>query len=91
MKKIKAQRVHALYRIEERTGCEVSAKRLTQLIQNGDLEFLYKPSKRVSVFRYSNENIDIVVVYDRNRKQVITVYPYSGSKEERKRNEQKAS
>lgn len=90
MKKTKAQRVHAYNRIQERIGFEVSPKRLVKLIQDGELEFLYKPSKRLSVFRFNNESIDIVVVYDRNRKQIVTVYPYSGSNEERKRNEQEA-
>lgn len=91
MRKSKAQRIHALYRIEERIGSEVSSKQLVKHIQDGEAEFLYKPSKRLSVFRFTNERVDIVVVYDKNRKQVVTVYPYSGSNEERKRHEQETS
>ena len=80
MKKATSQRRHAQSRLSERFGLDLSKKGYGQLCQqtrhslknNGVVE---KQSHRVVVVKVDFKNELMLVVYDKNRKTVVTVLP----------------
>lgn len=78
MRKAKAQVKHARRRFLERFGLRISDNGLREMvlqIQSARAEFVRKESNRVSLWkvRYCGELFD--VVYDKQRKNIVTVLP----------------
>ena len=71
--KKKAIRIHFQHRSIERAGVLLNEKDLINKIQNGELEFIERQSNRVTVFRYHHKEKTLRLVYDKTRKQIITV------------------
>jgi len=69
-KNIKA---HFQRRSIERIGVLLDEKELVKKIQNNELEFVERQSNRVTVFRYEYNGELYRLVYDKTRKQIITV------------------
>ena len=57
----------------QRVGQVLNQKELIWKIQNGELEFIERQSNRVSLFRYVINGTAYKIVYDRQRKQVVTI------------------
>ena len=77
--KSKCQEIHAKKRAYQRFGIDLDTELLVKDIQYNKLQFIEKQSNRVTVWRKidKEEQLDIVVLYDKLRKQIITVMPYS--------------
>ena len=71
--KKRAIKTHFQYRSIERVGVLLNEKELINKIQKGELEFVERQSNRVTVFRYAYKNSIFRLVYDKIRKQIITV------------------
>lgn len=71
--KKEAQRHHFKMRTLQRVGQVLNQKELIWKIQNGELEFIERQSNRVSLFRYVINGTAYKIVYDRQRKQVVTI------------------
>lgn len=71
--KKEAQRHHFEMRTLQRVGQVLNQKELIWKIQNGELEFIERQSNRVSLFRYVINGTAYKIVYDRQRKQVVTI------------------
>lgn len=71
--KKKAIKTHFQRRSLERIGILLDEKDLIKKIQNNELEFVEKQSNRVTVFRFSYQDKIYRLVYDKTRKQIITV------------------
>jgi hypothetical protein len=80
-KKENAQRLHAGLRAGVRYGVTISPQEnelLAERIQKRDeVEFLERQSKRVTVWLVKHEGKEIPVVYDKQRKTIVTVLPPS--------------
>ena len=75
MNKFQCEKLHAKRRAMERLGFNLNkyARRdLVKLIQERKLEFLYKQSHRVTVYRANINGQDVDVVYDKKRHTIIT-------------------
>ena len=73
-----AQRIHFRRRSRERAGFEIGRAgqdEIVALIQKGKATFLRRQSLRVTLWRLVYNGAEIVVVYDANRKTVVTVLP----------------
>lgn len=82
MTKKQAQRIHARTRFKQRCNIEFTRKMrfyFINCIQNWKAEFLEKQSLRVSLFRVMYEGKSFKVVYDKKRKEIVTVLPEEGS------------
>ena len=66
-------KVHFQRRSIERIGVLLDEKELVNKIQNNELEFVERQSNRVTVFRYEYNGEFYRLVYDKTRKQIITV------------------
>ena len=79
MNKAKAERIHARRRALERYGVEMgpaTRRRIVSAIQRGDATFVRRRSLRVSIFDVALGDVaPMRVVYDRKRKELITVLP----------------
>lgn len=78
MNKKKAQRIHAKRRALERYGLEVTEEvrdNLKSKVARGDGVFLYRTSRRVSVWELTLEGNEYRIAYDKNRKEIITFLP----------------
>lgn len=78
MKKSVCQRIHAKRRAEERYALELNRddlRNIVQRIQQNQATHVEKQSHRVSVFDLTYNNIDVRVVYDKNRKTIVTFLP----------------
>lgn len=76
-RKKKAQQKHAARRARERLGIRMDQNRmhqLVQLIQEGGLELHSKQSNRVSRYLHTLDGERVLLVYDRKRKTVVTVW-----------------
>lgn len=71
--KREAQRKHFEKRSIQRVGVLLNRKEIIHKIQNGELEFIERQSLRVSLFRYVHNGTAYKIVYDKNRKQVVTI------------------
>ena len=77
--KTKSLRAHLKRRFLERFGVEINRIDEIQMlnqIQNKEAEFIEKQSIRVSVFDVKLNEVKYRVVYDKNRKHLVTVLPY---------------
>lgn len=78
--KANAQRYHTVKRASERFGLYLSDSNVTDIvkfIQSNKATFLERQSNRVTVWLMALEGINIVVVYDSQRKELAILYPYS--------------
>jgi predicted RNA-binding protein associated with RNAse of E/G family len=76
MSKNKAQREHARRRFRERFGVSFDrnkAHEFVKIIQRGAARFVERQSCRVTVFDVPYEGATYRVVYDKQRKNVVTV------------------
>ena len=80
MSKAKAQKKHAIRRMNQRTNIQMSKGKYEQLCQvvrasakNGGV--LYKQTRRTRLIKVNFEGENIIVVYDVKRKTVVTVLP----------------
>lgn len=71
--KKKAIKVHFQRRSLERIGVLLDEKELVKKIQNNELEFIERQSNRITVFRYKYQNKIYRLVYDKTRKQIVTI------------------
>lgn len=77
------QRRHVIRRFKERFGLIVNRKEimgLVKIIQDGQGEFLEKVSNSRKVWRLNFSGRNVVCVYDNSRGNLVTVYPFEGSK-----------
>jgi hypothetical protein len=78
MSKAKAQRKHARVRAMERYGMEVgpaTRRRIIAAIQGGSSFVVRKQSLRVTVHDVDLDETRVRVVYDRQRKELVTFLP----------------
>ena len=76
--KLEAERIHCKMRFMERYGIEFSRnmrREFERLIQSFQTNLIRKQSNRVSIHDILYEGRVFRVVYDRNRKTVVTVLP----------------
>lgn len=80
--KADAQQFHAINRLRQRYGVEITSDeyfRIVQLISKpGHIQcahFIMKQSNRVSVWSVPYAGINLVAVYDRERKRICTFLP----------------
>lgn len=57
----------------------LNTETLIKEIQENKLQFIESQSNRVTVWRKidKEDELDIVIIYDKKRKQVVTVMPYN--------------
>ena len=73
LNKKQCQQKHFEKRCLQRIGKLISQKEIKRKIQNNELEFIEAQSNRVSIFKYVFEGKEYKVVYDKLRKQVVTI------------------
>lgn len=76
-----AQRLHARRRAAERFGVHLTneaEREILDKITSGKATFIRKESHRVSVFGVIFAGKETVVVYDRERKTIVTLMPREG-------------
>lgn len=71
--KKKSVKKHFFKRSLERVGVLLDEKEIIRKIQNQELEFVERQSNRRTVFRIKYLGTKYRVVYDKIRKQIITV------------------
>jgi hypothetical protein len=76
-KKKKSQQQHAKRRSMERFGCSFDADGMVSDIKKGKLKPICQQSLRLTVFRCIIGGQDAACVYDKQRKTIVTVFPYS--------------
>jgi len=75
-----AERKHAKRRFSERYGETINRKQYKEFISyiqgtvpdHVSVEFLKKSSNRTSLFRIIKSDVEYIVVYDRERKEIVT-------------------
>ena len=80
--KARQQTRHAKRRAFERYKLDLNDSDLLSLakdIQNGRATHIFKQSQRVSIFRMMCKNTDVQVVYDGQRKTIVTFIPLDES------------
>lgn len=83
--KKKAERIHARRRAAERFHLDVTEEvrnLLKSKIKKGEGIFLYRNSRRVSVWSLSLNEQTYKVVYDKQRKEIVTFLPYESTRTE---------
>lgn len=80
--KQKCERKHFERRCEERLGIKLNPKEIEIMIRSGKLRLLDHQSLRVKKYLYEFESKDYVIVYDKKRKRVVTIFEYKGKKGE---------
>jgi len=77
--KSQSQRIHAKKRATQRYGIELNKEKHKDLVSriqnNKDVIFLEKQSNRISVFAILQGSIWVPVVYDRERKTIVSFLP----------------
>ena len=71
--KKKAVKIHFQKRSLERVGVLLNEKVIVNLIQENKLEFIERQSNRITVWRYVFMDKKYRVVYDKQRKQIVTI------------------
>ena len=80
--KAEVEKQHFIRRCLERLGRNIKIKEIVAKIQNNELELYERQSNRVTKWRYEIDGIPYIVVYDKNRQQLITLlYDYERMKE----------
>ena len=77
--KKKNMKLHFRKRSIERVGMIIDEKALVKRIQNQELEFVYSQSLRRKVYRVEISEQKYFVIYDKSRKQLITIFPEKGA------------
>ena len=82
-RKSKNIKKHFFKRCLERIGHYINTKDLIKKIQNQELEFISRTSNTRTLFKYHCEfnDKDYVVVYDKNKHDVVTIYDYKIKKQ----------
>lgn len=73
-----AQRVHARRRMRQRFGIELGEVRrrsIVQAIQSGRARFVRRQSCRVTLWRVEVDGVEVAIVYDSKRKEIVTILP----------------
>lgn len=73
--KKKNVKIHFRRRSLERVGMIVDEIELIKKIQKQELEFVYSQSNRKKVYRAKFLGQIFRIIYDKERKQLITIYP----------------
>lgn len=76
--KNKCQKTHFKRRLKQRYGLNIGKegiKKIIDMIKNGNAEFVEKQSNRISIFNVEYEEEKIRVVYDKNRKNLVSALP----------------
>lgn len=71
---------HFQNRCIQRLGKLIDRKELIRRIQDNELELIRRDSNRVTVWKYMFEDKPYTVVYDKLRKQVVTIYEFKEQK-----------
>jgi hypothetical protein len=73
---------HFSRRCLERTGIYLDAKDIVRRIQKNELEFASRTSNSRTVFKYNCPitKKEYRIVYDKNKHDVVTIYPYTKNK-----------
>ena len=71
--KKKNVKIHFQKRSLERVGVLLNEKVIVNLIQENKLEFIERQSNRITVWRYVFMDKTYRVVYDKQRKQIVTI------------------
>ena len=71
--KKKNVKIHFQKRSLERVGVLLNEKVIVNLIQENKLEFIERQSNRITVWRYVFMDKTSRVVYDKQRKQIVTI------------------
>lgn len=66
---------HFAQRSVERVGVFLDPSEIIKQIQNNKLEFLSRKSKRVTLWKYVYKKNAYKVIYDKQRKELITIIP----------------
>jgi hypothetical protein len=78
-KKTKTLKRHLNKRSAERLGSLLSPSLVTTLvrdIQDNKLQFLWRTSLNRTAWKATVGETDVVVVYDKKRKMIVTTWPY---------------
>ena len=73
--KKKIVKMHFRRRSLERVGVIIDEYALIKKIQSHNLEFVYSQSNRRKVYRTEFMGKSYLVIYDKERKQLITIFP----------------
>ena len=73
--KKKNVKMHFRRRSLERVGVVLDEHALIKKIQSHNLEFVYSQSNRRKVYRTEFMGKSYLVIYDKERKQLITIFP----------------
>ena len=82
--KTNAERKHASRRMLQRHGLEVGKTELgemVKMIQDGEATFVERQSNRITVWDMDYIGRLLRVVYDKERKQIVTVLPKEATEE----------
>lgn len=71
--KKEAQQKHFERRSLERVGVILNQKEIVRQIQTGGLAFVERQSNRITLYRLEHSGKAYKVVYDKLRKQVVTI------------------
>jgi len=71
--KKEAQKKHFERRSLERVGVLLDQKEIVRQIQTGGLPFIERQSNRITLYRLEHLGKAYKVVYDKQRKQVVTI------------------
>ena len=80
--KKKNVKIHFRRRSLERVGMIVDELELIKKIQKQELEFVYSQSNRRKVYRTEFLGQTFHVIYDKERKQLITIYPENNTEKQ---------
>ena len=72
--KKECQCIHFQKRSIERIGVLINRKEIIRKIQKNELEFIERKSNRVTKWRYNFLDKNYIVIYDKLRKQAVTIY-----------------
>lgn len=81
--KREAQQIHFNNACITRLGETLDSKKIVKQIQQGKLPFLNRKSNNETRYLYNHNEQDYVIVYRKNTKQVVTIYPYREDFEDR--------
>ena len=79
--KKQTQKRHFKSACETRVGEILDSDEITKLIQQRKLKFIDKQSNKITRWKYTHNNRDYMVVYDKKYNQPVTIMPYQEGKE----------
>lgn len=66
---------HFAQRCVERVGVYLEPLGIIKKIQNNQLEFIKRKSKRVTLWKFCYKGLSYKIAYDKYRKELITIIP----------------